>query len=167
MFSSMAYSGLLRLVVLGLYSLLLLCLAQTVVVLYLYATRHVDTTIVASLMLSFVGVSRATHRSHWSRTDVLLGKSQLSIIFILIHSLLARCHRLDIMYNCPRTNLSTLCRFLPRILIILWMIAAAVGMIVAARQPKCMPGIVLQDSWQFGLSCQLHRATVGMSAAAL
>jgi hypothetical protein len=163
----MAYGGLLRLIVSGLYLLLILCLAQTVAVLYLYAARRVDTTIAASLMLSFVGVSKATHGSLWSRTDVLLGKSQLTLIFVLVHSLLARCHRLDILYNCPRTKLSSLCRFLPRILVMLWMIAAAVGLIVAARQPKCMPGRVLQDSWQFGLTCQLHRATVGMSAAAL
>ena len=163
----MAYGGLLRLIVSGLYLLLILCLAQTVAVLYLYATRRVDTTIAASLMLSFVGVSKATHGSLWSRTDVSPGKSQLTLIFVLVHSLLARCHRLDILYNCPRTKLSSLCRFLPRILVMLWMITAAVGLIVAARQPKCMPGHVLQDSWQFGRTCQLHRATVGMSAAAL
>jgi hypothetical protein len=55
----MAYGGLLRLIVSGLYLLLILCLAQTVAVLYLYAARRVDTTIAASLMLSFIGVSNA------------------------------------------------------------------------------------------------------------
>ena len=47
----------LRLVIVGLYSLLLSSLAETVMVLCLYATRSVDTTISASLILSFVSVS--------------------------------------------------------------------------------------------------------------
>lgn len=57
MFGSSAGSGLLRFVVVGLYSLLLSSLAETILVLYLYAIRSVDTTMSASLILSFVGVS--------------------------------------------------------------------------------------------------------------
>ncbi len=57
MFGSSEGSDLLRLAVVGQYSLLLSSLAETVLVLYLYATRSVDTTMCASLILSFVGVS--------------------------------------------------------------------------------------------------------------
>lgn len=60
-----------------------------------------------------------------------------------------------------------MCGFLPRVLILLWMVTAAVCLIVAARQPKCIPGQAMQNFWQIGLSCQLHRAIVGMAVVAL
>ncbi|KAF7507598.1 hypothetical protein GJ744_010268 [Endocarpon pusillum] len=147
MFERSEGSHLFRLVVVGLYSLLLTSLAETVIVLDLFATQSVDTTISASLILSFVG-------------------SQLSLLFLLVHSLLARRQRLAIVYNHFRSSLGFICRFLPRLLIMLWMIAAAVGIIVAARQPKCLPGHVMQPFWQIGLSCQLHRANVGIAVVA-
>ena len=43
--------------IIGFYSLLLFSLAQTFVVLLLYATRSVDATMSASLILAFVSVS--------------------------------------------------------------------------------------------------------------
>jgi hypothetical protein len=63
MLGSRAGTGMLWLVVVGLYSLLLLSLAQTVIVLQLYAIRSVDTTISASLILTFVSVSISIHCS--------------------------------------------------------------------------------------------------------
>lgn len=70
MFESSEGSGLFRLVVVGLYSLLLSSLAETVIVLYLYGTHSVDTTISASLILSFVGVGLPSP-SHISLTAYL------------------------------------------------------------------------------------------------
>lgn len=46
-----------RLAVVGLYSLLLISIVQTAVVLQLYATKNVDSTMSASLILTFVSVS--------------------------------------------------------------------------------------------------------------
>ena len=57
MVSGTEASGTLRLAVVGLYSLLLVSLVQTIVVLRLYATRNVDTTMSANLILAFVSVS--------------------------------------------------------------------------------------------------------------
>jgi hypothetical protein len=53
-------SGTLRLFVVGLYSLLISCLIQTVLILHLYATQSVDTTISAGLILTFVSVRKPT-----------------------------------------------------------------------------------------------------------
>lgn len=94
-------------------------------------------------------------------------QSQLSLLFLLVHLLLARRQRLVIMYNYPPSSLNSIGRFFPRVLIILWMTAAAVGIIVAARQPKCLPGRASQTFWQIGLSCQLHRAIVSIAVVAL
>ena len=46
----------LRVVVIGLYLLLLVSVVQTVLVLYLYASRSVDPAACASLVLAFVSV---------------------------------------------------------------------------------------------------------------
>lgn len=48
-----------RLIVVGLYSLLLSSLAQVVIVLQLYASRRVDATIEASLILALASVSKS------------------------------------------------------------------------------------------------------------
>jgi hypothetical protein len=58
MLSSTEGNTILRLVVVGLYSLLICSLSQTIIVLQLYATGSVDTTISTSLILAFVSVSR-------------------------------------------------------------------------------------------------------------
>ena len=83
-----AENGILRLIVVGLYSVLLLSLAQTVAVPYLYATRSVDTTISASLILSFVSVCRPSHCSSYLKTD--LSWTGTNLDHIRIHSIVAR-----------------------------------------------------------------------------
>lgn len=45
--------------------------------------------------------------------------------------------------------------------------SAAAGLVVAARQPTCLPGYEGHAFWKFGTSCDIHRATVGLAVAAL
>jgi hypothetical protein len=162
-------SGTLRLFVVGLYSLLISSLIQTVVTLHLYATQSVDTTISAGLILTFVSVRKPAPLTSTASDEGLTSrlKSQISLLFLFIHSWLARRTALGLMRNGSRARLNSVCRCLPRILIMLWITAAAVGLIVAARQPRCTPGHAMQNFWQIGLSCRLHRAIVGMAVVAL
>lgn len=97
----------------------------------------------------------------------LISQSQLSLLFVLIQSMLARRHRLAPPQAYSRFLLNSICTFFPRILIMLWMVAAATGMIVAARQPRCLSTDVVPILWKMGLSCQLHRSLVAMAVVAL
>lgn len=91
----------------------------------------------------------------------------MSLFYLSLHSLLARKHRLAGLYPPPRSFLHATCRDTLRVMMLVWIAASASGLIVAARQPECLPGLSHHDFWKFGVSCKLHRATVGIAVSAM
>jgi hypothetical protein len=90
------------------------------------------------------------------------------MVCISLHLCLACRLRRRACHKRPeRTRLEAVSRFLPRLLIICWIAAAANGLVVAARQPRCLPARASPDRWRVGLSCSLHRSATAMAVGAL
>lgn len=70
MLGSRGESCVLRLVVVGLYSLFLSSLVQAVIVIDLYAIQRVDATMYASLILAFGSVSQPARTDSWQGTNI-------------------------------------------------------------------------------------------------
>ena len=156
----------LKIIVSTLYLLSVSSVSETIFTTYLFAKREADSTISISLIFVFVSVWPAfLIPTAVYNTD--LKQSLLSILYGLLHSFLARRLRSSESRTLPRTQLYSTAMFMPRLLITVWMASAAAGLVVAARQPACLPGHEGYAFWKFGTSCDIHRATVGLAVAAL
>jgi len=80
---------------------------------------------------------------------------------------MARRHRKAGPFYQEHNVLRSACFAIARIMTISWMAASGVGLVVAVRQPMCLPANGLYASWQAGISCVIHRASVAASLAAL
>ena len=153
----------LLLIVGSLYILTIFALADFTIVLTLFAHRESDATMSTSLVLIFAGVSLTLI----STVPLIIMQSIFSVIYISLHLYLAHRFCLGRPRAQKRTYFESISRFLPRLLIVIWIAASANGLIVAARQPRCMSATASHDLWQAGLSCTLHRSATGMAVGAL
>jgi len=94
-------------------------------------------------------------------------QSLLSMTYIGLHVEVGRQFRKAGWRTPRRTKLDSACRLLPRFLIICWMAAAAVGLVVAARQPICVNKELRGELWKTGISCKLHRLVTAVGLLAL
>ncbi|KAI9373772.1 hypothetical protein BJX61DRAFT_363480 [Aspergillus egyptiacus] len=128
----------------SLYVLLLESLIQWVVVLYLYGNRHVDSKMAPSLILALIA-------------------SFLTVPLVVLHSVLAwQCNRV-IGYESQRKMLRTVCTYLLRLTILVWLGASVSGVVVVSQQAYCLPDTANGSFWNVGVSCALHRAVVIVS----
>jgi hypothetical protein len=153
----------LLLIVWALYLLSIFALVDFGIVLTLFARRDADTTMSTSLVLIFTSV-RATVIS---KNPLTLLEAVLSVIYIWLHLHFAHRFRRGCQGGQKRTHIESISRFLPRLLIVFWIVASANGLVVAARQPKCMSATASHDLWRAGLSCTLHRSATCMAVGAL
>ena len=94
-------------------------------------------------------------------------QSILSMIYVLSHCLLSRKLCSAGLRRPAKTKLDSACSHLPRLLMLLWIVATAMDLIVASRRPTCLPDSRSTDSWSSGLGCRMHRAIAGLSVLAL
>ena len=147
-----------------LWVLTLYSIAITGLALFLYSRQYVDSTMAAGVLFSLMGV-----RSYRPRSFTVLTKLQaiLSLIYVLFHCLLSRRFRSAGMRRPAKTRLDSACSNLPRLLMLLWIVATAMDLIVASRRPTCLPGPRHGDFWQAGMSCRMHRSIAALSVLAL
>src|SRR5271156_3110069 len=153
----------LLLIVWSLYLLSIFALVDFAIVLALFVRQDTDATMSTSLILIFMSV-RATVISKNPLTSL---EAVLSIIYIWLHLHFAHRFRRGCQAGQKRRHIESISRFLPRLLIVFWIAASANGLVVAARQPKCMSATTLHDLWRAGLGCKLHRSATGVAVGAL
>jgi hypothetical protein len=153
----------LLLIIWALYLLSTFALVDFAIVLTLFAHRDADATMSTSLVLIFISV-RATAISKNPLTSL---EAILSMVYVWLHIHFAHRFRRGCQAGQKWTRTESISRFLPRLLIVFWIAASANGLVVAARQPKCMPATASHDLWRAGLSCALHRSATGMAVGAL
>ncbi|KAI9876810.1 MAG: hypothetical protein M1830_005654 [Pleopsidium flavum] len=114
---------------------------------YLYGAGLVDSTITVSEVLMVIS-------------------SGLSAIYIPLHQLMARRYRKAGPSYQKHNVLRSACFAVARVMTISWMAASGFGLVVAVRQPTCLPDNGLFPPWQAGMSCIIHRASVAASLVA-
>jgi hypothetical protein len=132
--------------------------------LFLYSYRFVDSTMSAGILFSLMSV----RDSGFSRNPVLTCvKSIMSLIYVFAHCLLSRRFCSAGLRRPAKTRLDSACSNLPRLLMLLWMVATAMDLIVASRKPICLPVNISAGYWASGISCRMHRAISACSLLAL
>jgi hypothetical protein len=149
-----------------LQAILIISITEAVLSVYLYSNHWVDSTIIPSEILIILSVSHLFRKSHKAIFSNIF-QALLSIIHSVLHSFLAHRYQWTSSCRVPLTKLSSFCSHMPRFMVLSWMVTSAAGLIVAARQPKCPPGYVMQYFWKMGESCRLHRTQVGLTVLAL
>ncbi|KAL2825917.1 hypothetical protein BDW59DRAFT_68212 [Aspergillus cavernicola] len=128
----------------SLYVLLLESLIEWVVVLYLYGNKHVDSKMAPSLIFALIG-------------------SFFTVPLVVLHSFLAWQYNNVIGYESRKRMLRTVCTYILRLTIIIWLGASVSGLVVVSQQAYCLPDAASGRFWRVGMSCALHRAVVIIS----
>ncbi|KAL2845233.1 hypothetical protein BJY01DRAFT_247819 [Aspergillus pseudoustus] len=128
----------------SLYVVLFQSLIEWVVVLYLYANKHVDTKMAASLILALIA-------------------SFFSVPLVVLHSFLGWQYNRVIGYQRQKAMLHTVCTYILRLTILIWLGASVAGLVVVSQQAYCLPETTTGEFWKTGISCALHRAVVIVS----
>ncbi|KAL4903484.1 hypothetical protein BDW74DRAFT_186112 [Aspergillus multicolor] len=131
----------------SLYNLLLQSLIEWVVVLYLYANKHVDSKMAPSLIFA-------------------LAASFLTVPLVILHSFLAWQYNRVLGYATQKAVLHTVCTYVMRSTTIVWLGASVAGLVVVSQQAYCFPDGSSGSFWNVGVSCALHRAVVIVSVLA-
>ena len=132
--------------------------------LFLYSNRFVDSTMSAGVLFSLMSVRYYNLPQVQVLTCV---KSIMSLIYVFAHCLLSRRFCSAGLRRPAKTRLDSACSNLPRLLMLLWMVATAMDLIVASRRPICLPSIFSAGYWASGMSCRMHRAISACSLLAL
>ncbi|KAJ0415864.1 hypothetical protein BJY00DRAFT_326705 [Aspergillus carlsbadensis] len=128
----------------SLYIMLLQSLIEWVVVVYLYAIKHVDFKMSPSLIFALIA-------------------SFFTVPLVVLHSFLSwQCNRV-IGYESQKKVLHTVCTYILRLTILIWLGASVAGLVVVSQQAFCLPEADIHGFWKAGISCALHRAVVIVS----
>ncbi|KAL2810197.1 hypothetical protein BJX63DRAFT_434480 [Aspergillus granulosus] len=128
----------------SLYVMLFQSLIEWVVVLYLYANKHVDSKMSPSLILALIA-------------------SLFTVPLVVLHSLLGWHYNKIIGYESQKTMLHTVCTYILRLTVLIWLGASVAGLVVVSQQAFCLPETAAGGFWKTGISCALHRAVVIVS----
>ncbi|KKK23675.1 hypothetical protein P175DRAFT_0436779 [Aspergillus ochraceoroseus IBT 24754] len=128
----------------SLYFLLLQSLIEWVLVLYLYGNRNVDSKMAPSLILALIA-------------------SFFTVPLVVLHSFLAWQYNRVLGSGARKTMLHTICTYILRFTITVWLAASVAGLVVASQQAPCLPDSAYGSFWNVGVSCALHRAVVIVS----
>jgi hypothetical protein len=145
----------------------LLTLYSTVVIglaLFLYSHQLVDSTMAAGVLFSLMDVRR--YPFHALATLTIL-QSILSLVYVLSHCLLSRGFRSAGLRRPAKTRLNSACSNLLRLLMLLVVVATAMDLVVASREPTCLPESRSVGLWASGISCRMHRTIAALSVLAL
>ena len=116
---------------------------------------------------SFVFLDECKILQSPSHASTNLQKSIMSLIYVFAHCLLSRRFRSAGLRRPAKTRLDSACSNLPRLLMLLWIVATAMDLIVASRRPICLPQDISTGYWTSGISCRMHRAISACSLLAL
>ncbi|KAL2845751.1 hypothetical protein BJX68DRAFT_129695 [Aspergillus pseudodeflectus] len=128
----------------SLYVMLFQSLIEWVVVVYLYAIKHVDFKMAPSLIFALVAAF-------------------FTVPLVVLHSFLSWQYNRIVGYESQKKVLHGVCTYILRLTILIWLGASVAGLVVVSQQAFCLPETATDGFWKAGISCALHRAVVIVS----
>lgn len=132
--------------------------------LFLYILGSVGAIVGPSLAVSLISVSADLKSDETIQANNI--KSASSFIYLILQCINVRhtTHR-----RWHRSWLSSACVHLPRVLIVLWIIATTFGLVIVFRHSLCQNGETVQDAaaWQAGVGCWIFKVVVSLDAVLL
>lgn len=92
------------------------------------------------------------------------------MFYVVMHVFVSRRHKIWLEDNRRNSLLRTTHYLAIRVVVAictLWLLTSGWNLIIAARQPLCLPGSTEGAAWQVGLTCVAGRFSAAMSIVAL
>lgn len=94
-------------------------------------------------------------------------QSFVTVPLLFVHIFFAwKFNRTIVRQGQPRV-FHTVCTYVLRVNIIIWLAASVAGLVVVSQQASCLPDGTDGGHWKVGVSCALHRAVVIVSVISL